>query len=85
MHPQLDEPVFLEYLASPSIVAAASAFLRGAGPLMLGDCAPFVNPQEADFSIGWHRVRSPRVIGQSSSLTNAAPHVPITRLRKDRR
>ena len=86
MHPQLDEPAFLEFLASPSIVAAASAFLRGAGPLMLGDCAPFVNPQEADFSIGWHRVSSTdHSLAQSSSLTNAAPHVPIARLRKHRR
>ena len=35
-------------------MAAAQAFLGGQ-ELQLGDISPFVNPQEADFCIGWHR------------------------------
>lgn len=54
-HPDLPESaVFLEYYGSEPIVAAAQAFLGGQ-ELQLGDISPFVNPQEADFSIGWHR------------------------------
>ncbi len=54
-HPDLSESaVFLEYYGSDTVVAAAQAFLGGQ-ELQLGDISPFVNPQEADFSIGWHR------------------------------
>ena len=55
LHPDLPESkTFLEYYGSPNIVAAAQAFLGGQ-ELQLGDISPFVNPQEADFCIGWHR------------------------------
>jgi hypothetical protein len=55
LHPDLPEAaVFLEYIGSPAIVAAARSFLGGQ-ELQLGDVAPFVNAPEADFCIGWHR------------------------------
>jgi hypothetical protein len=46
--------VFLEYLGLPTIMDTAQRFLGGQ-EMQLSDAAPFVNPTEADFSIGWHR------------------------------
>ena len=46
--------MFLEYLGLPTIMNTAQRFLGGQ-EMQLGDAAPFVNPTEADFSIGWHR------------------------------
>lgn len=53
-HPEAEASCFLEYLGLPSIMDTAQRFLGGQ-EMQLGDAAPFVNPTESDFSIGWHR------------------------------
>ena len=58
LHPVWQTPCFAEFLGSPAVLAFVRRWSGGAldaGQLGLPDATLFVNPQEGDFSEGWHR------------------------------
>jgi ectoine hydroxylase-related dioxygenase (phytanoyl-CoA dioxygenase family) len=54
LHPELDEPVFAEYMASAPVLDVA-ADLLGTDRLRLELVNMLVNPAQREFAIGWHR------------------------------
>jgi ectoine hydroxylase-related dioxygenase (phytanoyl-CoA dioxygenase family) len=54
LHPELDEPVFAEYMASPPVLEVA-ADLLGTPELRLELVNMLVNPARQDYAIEWHR------------------------------
>lgn len=51
--PEMNEPIFAEYLMSEPIMKYTRAFLGT--QLQLGGALIFTNPYEADYGFGWHR------------------------------
>jgi hypothetical protein len=54
LHPELEEPIFAEYMASAPVLDVA-ADLLGTSHLRLELVNMLVNPARRDFAIGWHR------------------------------
>lgn len=60
LHPELDEPIFAEYMASPEVIDAVSDLLglrqnAMSTSLQLELVNMLVNPAKHDYEIGWHR------------------------------
>jgi hypothetical protein len=53
LHPDLEEPVFAEYMATDAVLEVARGLLRD--DVRLGLVNLLVNPSKADFEIEWHR------------------------------
>ncbi len=51
--PEMNEPIFAEYLMSDPIMKYTRAFLGT--QLQLGGALIFTNPYQADYGFGWHR------------------------------
>ena len=51
--PEMNEPIFAEYLISEPIMKYTRAFLGT--QLQLGGALIFTNPYQADYGFGWHR------------------------------
>lgn len=51
--PEMNEPIFAEYLMSEPIMKYTRAFLGT--QLQLGGALIFTNPYQADYGFGWHR------------------------------
>lgn len=51
--PEMDEPIFAEYLMSESVMKYVRPFLGTR--LQLGGVLIFTNPYQADYGFGWHR------------------------------
>lgn len=54
LHPELDEPIFAEYMASAPVLDVAAGLL-GTPDLRLELVNMLVNPSRHDHEIGWHR------------------------------
>ena len=57
--PEFGEPCFGQWQASDELRRYTTALLDcDEDEIVLGDCALFIQPTDADFSAGWHQVRS---------------------------
>lgn len=54
LNPELDEPVFADYLAAPQVLDVSRALL-GDDELRLGLTNMLINPARNDYAIAWHR------------------------------
>eukprot|EP01051_Picozoa_sp_SAG22_P005967 SAG22_NODE_373_length_11549_cov_12.592052_7_plen_365_part_00 len=54
---QHDEPAFAEYIGHAALARYVRGFARAdaGAPLDVGQATLFVNPRDAEFTIGWHR------------------------------
>jgi hypothetical protein len=74
LHPDLGEPVFARYLASPEVLDTCAALLPGE-PLRLSLTNMLVNPAKADYEIGWHRDASTPNLSPEAEMAMLQGHM----------